>query len=287
MHWSFAKYVGCGNDFVLFDNRHETFPLHPKLIQRLCHRQWGIGADGLLLIENSTQAHFRMRIFNSDGSEAEMCGNGLRCFIKHLRINILDLHSYQIETKSSCLKAEIIGSEICLQMNRPSRLEWNIPLVYDQQTFSVHFLNTGVPHTVRFVKDVNAIDLPSFGSYIRSLPRWADEGTNVNIAQQVDRQVFKVRTYERGVGETLACGTGAVAVGLAAAYQYHSESPITMQTLSGEDLTVGFCYDNGTFSNITLMGSAKFTFRGEIDLPEKEEIPSFSIASNSFDSVKS
>ncbi len=288
MHWSFAKYVGCGNDFILFDNRQSLFPFsQPAVIQRLCHRQQGIGADGIIFLENSSKADFRMRIFNCDGTEAEMCGNGLRCFVKWLASNGFQLPTYRIETMHQILTASKLEENVCIDMGQPIHIQWNIPLTYEEKLLYVHHLNTGVPHTILFVSDIQEINLIKLGRYIRHHSLWMPKGTNVTIAQQTGPQRFKVRTYERGVeGETLSCGTGAVAAALAAAHQYRLLSPLTIETLAGEELKVGFLQEQGRFSKILLTGPAQLTFKGEIVL-ENERISSFSIACNSVNSVKS
>ena len=264
----FAKYVACGNDFILFDNRQGIFPLtQPAFIQHLCHRQRGIGADGILLLENSTQADFRMRIFNSNGSEAEMCGNGARCFIKWLAYKGFQQQTYRIEVMHRILKAKQLKNTISIEMGSPTHIQWNIPLPHENQLLHVHHLDTGVPHTVIFVKDINHVKLIELGTYIRNHALWMPKGTNLTIAEQVDPQTFKIRTYERGVeGETLACGTGATAAALAAAYQYRLLSPITIQTSSGEEISIAFIFEQQIFSQVTMTGPAQYTFHGEIDL---------------------
>lgn len=274
MRWSFAKYVACGNDFILFDNRQSLFPLsRSSLIPYLCHRQRGIGADGVLLLESSTLADFRMRIFNSDGSEAEMCGNGIRCFVKWLADIGFQGPVYRIETKERILTALQSDDMVSIEMGGPTDVQWDISLSYENQSLHVHHLNTGVPHTVLFVKDIDHFNLLELGSYLRDHPFWMPNGTNVTIAQQISPGEFKVRTYERGVeGETLSCGTGAAAAALAAAYQNRLLSPLTVRTRSGEELRVGFLEQRHRFTQVTLTGPASCTFRGEIDLPENEEI---------------
>jgi diaminopimelate epimerase len=268
MRWPFAKFVGCGNDFILFDNRHGNFPLsQPGLIKWLCHRQEGIGADGILLLENSMLADFRMRIFNSNGSEAEMCGNGLRCFVKWLADQGLQRQIYRIEVMHRILTALLVKNTVCIEMGKPVNSQWNIPLSFENQLLNVHHLDTGVPHTILFVKDLTHIKFIELGAYIRNHSRWMPKGTNVNLAQQTGPQTFKIRTYERGVeGETLGCGTGATAVALAAAYQYHLSSPIIIQTSSGEELSIEFLQQEQDFSNVTLTGPVQGIFQGEIDL---------------------
>lgn len=267
MRWSFAKYVGSGNDFILFDNRAGNFPIFQSVIRRLCQRQWGIGADGVLLLENSTQADFRMRIFNSDGSEAEMCGNGLSCFAKWLASMGIQGQPYRIEVMQSLLVAVQVGNAICIEMGSPRNVQWNIPLRFDNHFLRVHYLNTGVPHVVLFVEDIEKVNFKKLGSYIRNYSLWMPQGTNVTVAQQTENQRIKIRTYERGVeGETLACGTGATAAALTAARHYCCPSPVLIETRSGETLSIGFTLEDLKFSNVTLTGSAECIFQGEIDL---------------------
>jgi diaminopimelate epimerase len=289
MNWSFVKYVACGNDFILFDNRLGTFPCtQPALIQRLCNRQWGIGADGILLREDSTKADFRMRIFNSNGSEAEMCGNGLRCFIKWLACTGFQGEIFRIEVMDRILTATYSEDTVSIEMGPPVNVQWNISVPYKNRLLLVHYLDTGVPHAVIFMKNIDEVNLEELGTFIRHYPLWMPKGTNLTIAEQLSSQKFKIRTYERGIeGETLACGTGATAVALAGANQYLLSSPITIQTSSRDELSIEFMQQKLTFSHVTLTGPAQFTFLGKIDLPENEKISSFSIACNSVYSLKS
>lgn len=260
MLWTFEKYSGCGNDFILFDNRENLFPGNNRdLIKTLCDRRKGIGADGILLRENSTIADAKMRIFNSDGSEAEMCGNGLRCFVKAFHRG-----SCKIEVNHRILscKAE---QEVSIGMGIPSNLEWNIPFPFENQSLILHHLNTGVPHTLLFVPNIEEVNVKTIGASIRHA--WKPNGTNVTFVQQIDRQKYKIRTYERGVeGETPACGTGATAAALGAATLYQAQSPIIIETLLNEHLTIHFLINNGQFSEVSLVGPAQFLFRGVIEL---------------------
>lgn len=268
-HWAFAKYVGCGNDFILLDNRQANFPIHRFLIQRLCQRQIGIGADGLILLENSTnqEADFRFRIFNSDGSEAEMCGNGMLCFIKWLINTGLQQKIYRIETMQSIVTATHLGQDICLELGSPHPIQWDILLRFENHFLQVHYLNTGVPHAVLFTSNIEDINLLKLGNYIRNYSLWNPQGTNVTIVQKQEGQHIKVRTYERGIeGETLACGTGATAAALATARQYQVMSPICVETRLGEKLQVGFIHENQKFLHVTLTGSADCTFEGTVNL---------------------
>lgn len=258
----FEKYSGCGNDFLILDNRENGFPWDNKgLIQTLCHRRKGIGADGIILRENSTIADAKMRIFNLDGSEAEMCGNGLRCFVKWL-----NSPSIKVEVFGKVFSAFQIEERVAFEMENPSDLRWNIPFVFENQELILHHLNTGVPHTLLFVNNIESIPIEKIGSSIRYA--WKPEGTNVTFVEQMDVQKYKVRTYERGVeGETPACGTGAMAAALGASTLYHAKSPITIETHSKEHLIVHFNLNSkGQYSSVSLNGPAKFLFRGEIDL---------------------
>lgn len=259
----FYKYVGCGNDFILFDNRENV--IHPKkeFIEGLCHRQKGIGADGVILLECSTEADFRMRIFNADGSEAEMCGNGIRCLMKFAKEMGIHKTSCFIETLSGILKASHQGEEnVAVEIGEPKENKWDIKI----GPHKGNFLDVGVPHFVIFSDKIETYPLDKEGPFLRYHPYFGHRGTNVNVAEIVGDRKIKIRTYERGVeGETLACGTGATAVALAAAYTLKIEGPLQIETRSGEILTIGFRINKEKFTHVTLTGSAKCTFKGVIN----------------------
>lgn len=265
---TFAKYTGCGNDFILFDNTLNRFPSHDKkVIQHLCHRQKGIGGDGLILLENSTQADYRMRIFNPDGNEADMCGNGIRCLARFLEHLGKKQSTYRIETPKRILTLSHQGPHIAVEMGNPVDMRWDISLPIDNILCQIDFLNTGVPHAVLFVNDVDIIDLNVLAPHLRFHPVFQPDGTNVNIAQIISKDKIKLRTYERGVeNETLACGTGATAAALAAAYRFNLVGPITVQTKLNEYLVISFKLDKGIFSHVTLTGPAHRTFQGTVAL---------------------
>lgn len=272
-HWPFAKYVGCGNDFILFDNRTETFPIFSRLIRQLCHRQQGIGADGLLLLGNSILADFSVRIFNADGSEAEMCGNGLRCLVKWLIHLGFDLPLFRIEVMQSVLSARQKQNDIYLEMPNPKNIQWNLVLPYENQSLRLHYLNTGVPHAVIFVKDIENTDIFNLGTFVRNHPFFKPQGTNATFVEELDNKKLKIRTFERGVeGETLACGTGATAAALAAAQLRKLKGPISVATRSGEELVIDFRLQNQEFADVTLTGPAKCTFMGEVELSKYTQI---------------
>lgn len=272
MQWSFAKYVGCGNDFILFDDRTGTFPHTDKnVIKQLCHRQCGIGADGILLLQLSSRADCRMRIFNADGSEAEMCGNGLRCFAKWIHSIGFHAKKYQIEVMDHIMEVQLKdGDDIQIQMGNLKDIKWNLELPYKDKTLTVDFLNTGVPHAVVFVDDVESVAFSELGPFLRYHPLWGKHGSNVNIVDRCEENQFRLRTFERGVeAETLACGTGATACAIAAAYRFKLNSPLQMKTRLNETLTIEFKSDSDTFSNISLTGSASQSFKGTVEIKKE------------------
>lgn len=264
----FSKYVGSGNDFILIDNRELSFRTHDyAFISKLCHRQCGIGADGVILLENSETADFKMRIFNADGSEAEMCGNGIRCFFKFLHEIGLHQPSYLIETKASNLRLDQEGSQVKVEMQNPVDIKWDMDLEVDSDSLKVHYLNTGVPHAVIFKSQIEDSDLKLLSPKIRFHEYFLPKGTNVNFATVNSKNEVTVRTYERGVeDETLGCGTGATATAIAAAYLFDLKLPIRVKTKSGEELEINFTIDQSIIKDVTMKGPAVFVYRGEFYL---------------------
>ena len=256
---------GAGNDFIVCDNRARTFPLDPKTIARLCDRHRGVGADGLRAVEPSeTGADFRMRYYNSDGGEAEMCGNGARCFARfaaRLLAEIPEMISF--ETQAGLIRASFSGGLVTVNMSDPHDLR--PPKVIGAGfPCTVHFLNTGVPHAVVFVKDVEAVNVGILGATLRQHPAFAPKGANANFAQVLAPGQLVLRTYERGVeAETLACGTGVCATALLHHIATGDPSPVSVRVRGGDTLQVGFERTaNGGFQNVTLSGPADFVFEG-------------------------
>jgi diaminopimelate epimerase len=255
----FYKYQGAGNDFVIIDNRSGLFPSDkPDQIQRICDRRFGVGADGLILLENSAEADFRMIYFNADGFRGSMCGNGGRCLVAFAhKLGLFDVHT-SLEANGSLYKAQIDDKEISLGMLDVDRIE----------NFDAYvFLDTGSPHHVAFTENVSDVDVVGLGRQIRYAKPYGDAGTNVNFVEQKDQATFKVRTYERGVeDETLSCGTGVTAVALASYFLKKTTSErVKIETLGG-DLEVDFKYANNRFHDIVLRGPATFVFKGEIEI---------------------
>ncbi len=255
----FSKYEGTGNDFILIDDRTSLFDV--SCVKSLCHRKFGVGADGVILLQKpQSTADFRMRIFNSDGSEAESCGNGIRCLARFIADLGLEHSKITLEVHDRLVKAFYIEGDIGVEMGEPRDLCLNLPLHVKGETVTVHSIDTGVPHLIRFVRDAAAVNLDIEAPQLRRHPALGPRGANVNFASLMADGAIAVRTFERGVeGETLACGTGAVAVSVAAAHLFDLPSPITTRFAGGE-LRVSF-EDKG-LKNLCLIGPAKKVFSG-------------------------
>lgn len=241
MHIPFSKYSGCGNDFILIDNRQKAFDFICNDIAQLCHRHQGIGADGVIFLEPSSKADFRMRIFNADGSEAEMCGNGLRCLVRFINELGIVGHQFLIETMHQLIQTTISGEYINIEMPVPTNYRFFDQLIIEETPYTLHFLDTGVPHAVLFVDDLYSDKWMAIAPKIRYHSHFKPKGANVNFAAINSKQEVEIRTYERGVeGETLACGTGATAAAIAAAYVHGLNSPIVIKPKSGDAIHIAF-----------------------------------------------
>jgi diaminopimelate epimerase len=271
MRLDFTKMNGAGNDFVLLDNRRLELALTPPQIAHLCDRHRGVGADGVLLVEPATNgADFRMRYFNADGSEAEMCGNGARCFAQFAsRFLPKGRKSTTVETLAGIIEASFLpDGRVQLRMSDPVDYAAAFDLdLSNGRAHRVHFIDTGVPHAVVFVDDVEPVDVCADGRELRLHPRFAPRGTNVNFVQALTPDRIKIRTYERGVeDETLACGTGVVAAALIHAIENNAPAPVAVTVRGGDVLSVGFDRSPapGGFRNVTLTGPADFVFDGQV-----------------------
>jgi diaminopimelate epimerase len=264
----FTKMNGAGNDFILIDNRAGDVDLDRSQIARLCDRHRGIGADGILLLENpSDHADFRMRYFNADGGEAEMCGNGARCFARFAN-NVAGAEGkISFETPAGVISAELSGDLVTLQMTEPTDLRLSVPLSIGAEKRIIHFINSGVPHVVVPVAQVGDVDVSREGSAIRHHEAFSPKGANVNFIEKRGASKIAVRTYERGVeDETLACGTGVVASALVFAANENVKGPICVIARGGDELQVGFKKTGAQFKNVTLTGPAEFVFEGTIEI---------------------
>lgn len=257
----FYKYQGTGNDFVMIDNRQLRFPKNnTKLIQKLCDRRFGIGADGLILLENDKISDFRMVYYNADGNESTMCGNGGRCIVAFAHFLGIISQTTRFMAIDGEHVAEIHNEMVCLQM-------------IDVNTINVEhshvYLNTGSPHHVELVTDLDSYPVKELGAEIRYSGLYGDKGSNINFVEPVSENTFKVRTYERGVeDETLSCGTGVTAVAIAV-YEMGKTSQDTIELWTpGGMLVVSFEHVGNTYTQIYLKGPAQQVFEGVIDIVE-------------------
>src|SRR5437764_374097 len=249
----FTKMNGAGNDFILLDNRAGDVHLDRNDIARLCDRHRGVGADGILLLETaSNDADFRMRYFNADGGEAEMCGNGARCFARFANKIAGAGNKIAFETPAGVISAEVVGDVVKLQMTKPTDLRLNIKLRTTDEEKTAHFINSGVPHVVIPVSNIHDVDVRRAGSAIRYDKTFSPKGANVNFIEKRGADVIAVRTYERGVeDETLSCGTGVVASALVFAATENNNDPITVITRGGDKLQVSYENSDNEFRNFT------------------------------------
>jgi diaminopimelate epimerase len=264
----FTKMNGAGNDFILFDNRTGNVDLDRNQIAKLCDRHRGIGADGILLLEKpANKADFRMRYFNADGGEAEMCGNGARCFARFANAVGGEKQKISFETPAGVISAELKDNLVTLRMTEPTDLRLNIDLSSGSEKKPIHFINSGVPHVVIPVAKIDDVDVRREGAAIRYHKMFSPNGTNVNFIEKRGPNNIAIRTYERGVeDETLACGTGIVASALVFAAIEEGEAPVTILARGGDELQVGFEKNQHQFRTVTLTGPAEFVFEGTIDL---------------------
>ena len=258
MQFTFYKYQGTGNDFVMIDNRTFTFPKNDtKLVERLCDRRFGIGADGLILLENHDKYDFTMVYYNSDGNESSMCGNGGRCLVAFAKQMGIISNKAEFEAVDGYHFATIDSNNIVsLQMK-------DVDVIDIKENYT--FLNTGSPHHVEIVEDLAHYNIKEEGAKIRYSNLYGKAGSNVNFVAQLNDDTFAVRTYERGVeDETLSCGTGVTAVAIAMFVNKKTASNHVNLNVEGGKLAVNFEEKNGVFIHVNLIGPATFVFEGTI-----------------------
>ena len=256
MIFAFYKYEGTGNDFIMIDDRLNTFSIDTGVISRLCDRKKGIGADGLILIKNSDSADFHMDYYNPDGTQS-FCGNGSRCAVAFaFRLGIAGKETTFTAFDGIHHGQLIDHNNVKVSMGDVNGIEnQDLDLI----------INTGSPHYVRFVSDLENENIVETGRAIRNSEKFKKEGINVNLVEKLDSQTLKCKTYERGVeNETLSCGTGVTAVALAANIKYDLRPPITILTKGGE-LKIDFDKSDNSFTKINLEGPFKAVFKGEIN----------------------
>lgn len=257
---NFYKYQGAGNDFVLVDNRQQVFPVQNQLIEKICFRRFGVGADGLILLEEVTDVDFSMRYFNSDGKESTMCGNGGRCIVAFA--NKLGL----IDEKAEFRASDGVHKAIVQEPDKVSLRMSDVAQV--KQMPEGYIVNTGSPHLVKFVDNLSETDVYREGKALRNDPGLSEDGINVNFVSLLGKEKLSIRTYERGVeSETLACGTGSVAAALSAAMKEPGEANEYELQARGGRIKVRFERNkDNSFSNIWLTGPVEFVFKGEWEL---------------------
>ncbi|MGI9551332.1 MAG: diaminopimelate epimerase [Aurantibacter sp.] len=258
MQFEFFKYQGTGNDFIMVDNRHEEFPKNDtELVARLCDRKFGIGADGVILLENDEMSDFKMVYFNSDGKEGSMCGNGGRCIAAFAKLLGVVQNEATFLAIDGSHNAEINGALVNLQMGDVGEI---------REKPDYFFLNTGSPHHVQMVSDLDNFDVFSEGKKLR-YGLYGEKGSNINFVEVRGVDCFAVRTYERGVeNETLSCGTGVVAVALTMHHLGKLKGNLAKVRTMGGELEVRFEAHGNTYKNILLVGPAEQVFKGKIQL---------------------
>ncbi len=259
----FHKMSGGGNDFIMFDNRSNQFgDDFPETVRRLCTRGFSIGADGVILIENSKRADFRMAYFNSNGERASFCGNGARCAARFAYMNVIASKQMKMETDAGMVNAEVIDKSVRIEVPGPETVTENVTLDVDGKKITGTFVMAGVPHFIMFVKRVWDFDIIPFSRKIRyHMDFESTGGVNVDFVEKRGKCHLSIRTYERGVeSETLSCGSGCIASSVAAAKHYSMPSPIACLTKGGVEFVVEF---TDTFRKISLTGDARLVYKGE------------------------
>jgi len=266
-HIPFLKMSGSGNDFIIIDHRNEFIDENTltRLITGVCRRKLSVGADGFILIENSKQHDFSWRFYNSDGSRAEMCGNGARCAARFAQLNGIAGAELSFETDAGVIRAQIKADRVKVKMPDPTDIRFDFGVDLEAGSMMVSSVNTGVPHVIILQDQIDDLDVVGIGREIRYHRDFAPAGTNVNFICRNDGNAIAIRTYERGVeDETLACGTGSIASALVAARKLEMNSPIDVMTRSGEYLTIYFAENKGCFHGIFMEGDARVIYAGEL-----------------------
>ena len=264
---NFTKMSGAGNDFIVVDNRSGAIKKDAGGVsKKLCGRQSSIGADGLILLEKSKKASVKMRIFNPDGSQAEMCGNGVRCVAKFAAENKITKSRLSIETLAGIIQAEVRGQIVKARLVNPKGLKLNFSIPVNGRNETLSYIDTGVPHAVKVVESVEGVDVDQFGREIRHHEHFAPRGTNADFVAFRSQNAIEVRTYERGVeAETFSCGTGSTAAALVAAAIKGLKSPVRVHTKGGETLKVFFSKKGSEFFDVYLEGPVRTVFEGRVN----------------------
>ncbi|MBF8294554.1 MAG: Diaminopimelate epimerase [Bacteroidetes bacterium] len=273
MNVTFTKMTGAGNDFVVIDDRRRRIRNGPKAAKLLCDRKWGIGADGLLLLQKSRRAAYKMMYYNADGSYGGMCGNGGRCIAFYAFSGKIASRIHRFEALDHIYCATVSRTEVILTMKDPRNALLSLEIVLESNRLPVSFIDTGSPHVVvpieslKGAASVDDVDVLRLGRMIRHHEHFAPSGTNVNFIERSGPNSIRVRTFERGVeDETLACGTGSIASAIMAARQWNIIPPVTVIPKSRMPLWVDFSEIDGSIRNVRLAGPAKVVYTGLVEL---------------------
>ncbi len=260
------KLSGAGNDFVIINNLDGIVDSNnTAFVKKVCERRMSVGADGVLLVENGDSVDFRMRYFNADGGEAETCGNGARCISKFAYITGIASERMRFLTNAGIYESEIIGNNVKVRMSDATDIQLNVPLQLEDSSHHVGFTNSGVPHVVFFVDDLEKTDVLELGRQTRYHNDFHPSGTNANFIRIQSPKLISIRTYERGVeDETLACGTGSIAAAIVAAKLGKVSAPVEVKTASGAILKIHFDLIAGEPRNVHLEGDARVIYVGEL-----------------------
>lgn len=267
----FTKLVATGNDFILIDNGRKKVESKVGSLSRfakiICDRRRSIGGDGLLVLEGSRNADVTMRIFNPDGSEAGMCGNGSRCIAYYTANRGITGDKLSIETKAGILHAIVRRNMVKIEMTQPKDFRNTVSVMMGRTQMALSFINTGVPHAVRIVRNLHDIDVKKIGKYIRRYRAFAPEGTNVDFIKINGRHAISIRTYERGVeDETFACGTGSVAGAIIASEMKNVRPPVKVRTFGQDTLRIYFRREGDIYKDVYLEGEVKLVFDGVLKI---------------------
>ncbi len=264
---AFYKMSGSGNDFIIIDNRKRIVDEAGLMnfVASVCRRKMSVGADGLILIENADAVDFKWRFFNSDGSVAEMCGNGARCAARFAHIKGIAGTEMSFETEAGIIHAKVAKNQVKIKMPDPADLKTDYALELENSTLSVSSVNTGVPHVVVEADNIDDIEVVKLGREIRFHDVFDPAGTNVNFVCLQNDDIVAIRTYERGVeDETLACGTGAIACAIVISYKKKIKSPVKVMTRSKGYLYIYYKVKQGRFYDIFLEGDARIIYKAQL-----------------------
>ena len=262
----FVKMAAAGNDFIVIDNRRGILKKDlPGLARRLCDRKHAVGADGILLLERSKKTDIKMRIFNPDGSEADMCGNGVRCLAQFAVLKKIVKREHRIETGAGIVGARVSGGQVRAHLTDPKSYKAGVRIRLNGREQELNFIDTGVPHAVIFEDSFENVPVDERGRQVRAHEYFSPKGANVNFVRLGRGNSIEVRTYERGVeNETLACGTGSTASALVASALKGLVSPVKVKTAGGEVLKVYFKKENSRWKEVYLEGPVKTAFEGRV-----------------------